>query len=72
MLDAAFVTKDISPNIKFVPLFKSIAIPIVTKNKTGSNHESVVIINIINISGSTNFMIFVISCAVETSAATVS
>ena len=60
-LPAALVTKEISPNSRFVPLFSMIAIPIVIIKSTGSNHEFVVRSSTINVTGRTNSMIFWIS-----------
>ena len=51
-LPAAFVTKLMVPNARFVPMFRTIATPMVAMKSTGSNQLVVVSSKIRNTSGS--------------------
>ena len=69
-LPAAFVTKEMVPNIRLVPRFSRIATPMVIINSTGSNQESVVSMSIRKMMGTASSMICCTSLEVFTGAST--
>ena len=69
-LPAALVTKEMVPNIRFVPRLIRIATPMVIINSTGSNQDLVVRIRIRKIIGTARNMICCTSADVFTGAST--